>query len=232
MAGAAPNSFPRDSWAGHDKPLDWIGGLACIHGIFQDAYVNWCATFKDVVGDVGAGGVDGAPAGGAAAPPMLLDGDAGPHLGMAEAAAAAPAAHAPADGGQPDALPEWKVQQQELARRRQRVRDWISRPTFLAETIVLRRVAEVHRFAMQSLLWMSGSAWDLRQRAEEGRAVLAGRSGFNLRSYRALSLASGVPDVQVIGLIKQLMNSGGMWRVLPANCRSLSLRLKVFKQLS
>ncbi|CAK0846155.1 unnamed protein product, partial [Prorocentrum cordatum] len=221
-----------DSWAGHDKPLDWIGGLACIHGIFQDAYVNWCATFKDVVGDVGAGGVDGAPAGGAAAPPMLLDGDAGPHLGMAEAAAAAPAAHAPADGGQPDALPEWKVQQQELARRRQRVRDWISRPTFLAETIVLRRVAEVHRFAMQSLLWMSGSAWDLRQRAEEGRAVLAGRSGFNLRSYRALSLASGVPDVQVIGLIKQLMNSGGMWRVLPANCRSLSLRLKVFKQLS
>ena len=57
-------------------------------------------------------------------------------------------------------------------------------PTFMCETMVMRRVAEVHRVTMQCLLWMSGSAWEERQTAAECRAIKWGRSGLCFAALR------------------------------------------------
>jgi len=233
MVGAAPKKFPRDSWVGHDQPLDWIGGLACIHHLFDTTYRRWCASLKDLVGNIDGDGY-GAEAGrdgGGGQPLMLLDGDAEPLPAEARyvGAPGPPSAEPP---GQNAEVPSWKVAQEEQAKRRKRVLGWISAPMFLAETVVLRRVGKVHRVAMKTLLWTSGSAWEQRQRAEECRAVAQGQSGFNLRSYRVLSVAQGIPDAEALALCKQLLSDPDMWRVIPENCRSSLLRSTVFKMLS
>ena len=70
MCGCAPPVFPRDSWVGHDLPLDWIGGLEATHALFSAAFERWCAMY-------GAPSGGAPPTDGAAQEPPLADLDGG-----------------------------------------------------------------------------------------------------------------------------------------------------------
>lgn len=224
LCPTAPPTYPRDSWVGQAEALDWIGGLQCVHGLFLAALRRVSEVEGEYPGhelaDDAARGVGG---------PQGLRGSAGGGEGQGQAEGMAAQAE---DRPIVVAGEQQQFQRGQQSQSRMIALRWFSSGRTDGCLVALRRIAEIHRVVMKTLLYCSGEAFESKQRYAEHLRETAGETAFASRAFRGLLLAEHEPVDSALRSCRDLLTDTKLWEALPGQDKNTDFKLELFKVVS
>lgn len=221
VAGRRCPLFPRSRWTRSEATMRWLCLLSLTHGLLQETYQRWAASYGTTLPHGAA-----APAAGVPSPaiadelghetPLLVADDVNEGI--------APAPPAQAAQADPDPIATFRAEQ---ANHRMGGLALVSQQSGGARLAILGIVVEAQQSLMRAALTMSGAQWDLD---ECGKVAIAVEAGLDcVRGVRAVSAAQCVHERAFVSRLKVLLAEPHAWAAIPPSGRIRSFCVLAFR---